>query len=162
ADFIDRIDQSDLQRAVASLKQAAQWAAASKVRLALEFRAKSSFCANLNTALALITSCGEANVGVNLDLFHYYTGPSKFEDLNSFTKETLAHVQVCDLAGVLREFATDADRILPGEGDFHLDPIMKHLRSLGYEGWVSVELMNPTLWKVKPSQVAELSLSALE
>jgi 4-hydroxyphenylpyruvate dioxygenase len=162
ADFVEKIDQMDLERAVVSLKQAAQWAAAFNVRLALEFRANSKFCSSLDTALSLIAHCGEPNVGVNFDVFHYYTGPSKFEDLSLLTRENLAFVQLCDLAGVPRELATDADRILPGEGDFRLGPIVQRLRELGYDGWVSVELMNPTLWKAQPSQVAELSLAALQ
>jgi sugar phosphate isomerase/epimerase len=159
---VGKIDQTDLERAVVSLKQAAQWAAAFNVRLALEFRGNSTFCSSLDTALSLIAHCGEPNVGVNFDVFHYYTGPSKFEDLSLLTGENLAFVQLCDLAGVPRELASDADRILPGEGDFRLGPIVQRLRELGYDGWVSVELMNPTLWKVKPSQVAELSLAALQ
>ena len=61
-------------------------------------------------------------------------------------------MQVCDLAGVPRELASDADRILPGEGDFDLGPIVRQLRAIGYDGWVSLELFNPTLWQVKPSQ----------
>ena len=44
-------------------------------------RRRPSFCASLDTALALVAQCGAADVGVCLDLFHYYTGPSKFEDL---------------------------------------------------------------------------------
>ncbi len=77
------------------------------------------------------------------------------------TKDNLAFVQVCDLAGVPRELATDADRILPGEGDFRLDPIIHHLHNIGYDGWVSLELLNPTLWQLKVSQVAELGMGAL-
>jgi len=162
ADFVEAIDPTALERAVVSLKQAAQWAAAFNVKLALEFRGKANFCSSLDTALSLIACCGEPNVGVNFDVFHYYTGPSKFEDLGLLTKENLAFVQLSDLAGVPRELATDADRILPGEGDFRLTPIVEHLRGIGYDGWVSVELMNPTIWKVKPSQVAELSMGALK
>jgi 4-hydroxyphenylpyruvate dioxygenase len=100
-------------------------------------------------------------VGVNFDVFHYYTGPSKFEDLELLTPATLAHVQLCDLAGVPRELATDADRVLPGDGDFRLDPIVERFRELGYDGWVSLELLNPTLWKARPVQVAEVGLTAL-
>ena len=129
--------------------------------LGLEFRGKSSFCASLDTALALIEQCGEPNVGVNLDVFHYYTGPSKLEDLDLLTAERLAHVQLCDLAGVPRELATDADRILPGEGDFRLEPIVRRLHQIGYAGAVSLELMNPEVWRAKPSQVAELGMTAL-
>lgn len=161
ADFLEPVDATSLGRAVVSLKQAAQWAAGFDVRLALEFRGRSSFCSSLDTALALIAQCDEANLGVNLDVFHYYTGPSKFDDLRLLTARNLAHVQVCDVAGVPRELASDADRILPGEGDFRLEPIIAHLRALGYGGWISLELMNPHVWRTKPSQVAEVGLAAM-
>ena len=71
-------------------------------------------------------------------------------------------MQVCDLAGVPRELATDADRILPGEGDFRLEPIMRHLRGIGYDGYVSLELMNPVLWRTPAAQLAELGMKALD
>jgi 2-keto-myo-inositol isomerase len=161
ADFVDSPDQTALERSVVSLKEAAQWAACCGVRLALEFRGSSRFCSSLDTAVALVSHCGEPNVGVSLDVFHYYTGPSKFEDLALLTPRMLAFVQVSDLAGVPRELAGDADRVLPGDGDFHLAPIMQQLHTLGYDGWVSLELMNPTLWKTRPTQVAELGMMAL-
>jgi sugar phosphate isomerase/epimerase len=162
ADYAGKVDATAVQRAVVSLKQAAQWAAAFNVRLALEPRAAPAFPASLDTALALIAASGEANVGVALDVFHYYTGPSKAEDLELLSAANLAFVQVCDLAGVPRELATDADRIFPGEGDFRLAPILRRLREVGYDGWVSLELMNPNVWQAKPSQVAELGVGALQ
>lgn len=161
ADFAEPADPVALERAAVSLAQAGQWAAGYSVRLALEFRAKNTFCASLDTALALVTHCGEANVGVNFDVFHYYTGPSKFEDLELLTVDNLAHVQLCDVAGVARELAGDADRILPGDGDFRLRSIVDRLRQLGYQGWVSLELMNPTLWQTRATQVAEIGITAL-
>jgi 2-keto-myo-inositol isomerase len=162
ADFVEKVQPTDLGRALVSLQQAAQWAAGFDVRLALEFRGANTFCASLDTALALVTQCGESNVGVNFDVFHYYTGPSKFEDLGLLTAQNLAFVQLSDLAGVPRELAADADRIMPGEGDFRLTPILDHLRTIGYDGWVSLELLNPTLWQVKATQVVELGMKALE
>lgn len=161
ADFVGEVDALALERSVVSLRQAAQWAAGFDVKLALEFRGSDTFCSSLDTALALIAQCGEPNVGVNLDVFHYYTGPSKFEDFDLLTADRLAFVQVSDLAGVPRELATDADRVLPGDGDFRLDAIVERLRALGYVGWVSLELMNPMLWKTKPVQVAEIGITAL-
>jgi sugar phosphate isomerase/epimerase len=161
ADFLEPVDATSLGRAVVSLKEAAQWAAGFNVKIALEFRSSSRFCSSLDTTLALIAQCGEPNVGVNFDLFHYYTGPSKFDDLAFLTPQNLAHVQICDVAGVPREMASDSDRILPGEGDFQIEPIVQQLRTIGYQGHVSIELMNPHLWRTKPSQVAELSLAAL-
>src|SRR5213078_1181203 len=143
ADFATRPTETDLARSLVSLTEAAQWAAGFGVRLALEFRGADSFCNCLDTALTLIEQCGEPNLGVCLDAFQYYKGPSKPEDLDRLTTANLMHVQVCDVAGVPRELMTDSDRVMPGDGDFHLEPIMAKLRAIGYAGAVSLELMNP-------------------
>src|SRR5262249_3083442 len=45
----DAVDDVSLARAVVSLKQAAKWTAGFNVRLALEFRGRSAFCASLDT-----------------------------------------------------------------------------------------------------------------
>jgi sugar phosphate isomerase/epimerase len=161
ADFAERLEPGGVARAIASLAEAARWAEAFDVRLALEFRGRAPFCSNLATAAALVAACGTPAVGVALDVFHYYTGPSKFEDLAALRPQDLAFVQVSDVAGLPRELATDADRILPGDGDFQLGPILQHLRAAGYDGWVSLELFNPTLWQVPAAQVAELGHAAM-
>jgi 4-hydroxyphenylpyruvate dioxygenase len=161
ADFVEAIEPTALEQAIVSLKQAAQWAAGFGIRLALEFRSKGTFCTSLDTAVALIAHAAEPNLGVNFDMFHYYTGPSKLEDLSLLTQSNLAFVQVCDLAGVAREVATDADRILPGDGDFRMKPILERFREIGYDGCVSLELMNPTFWGTKASQLAELGMMSL-
>ena len=161
ADFTGDVDQTSLERSVVSLKQAAQWAAGFDVRLALEFRGSASFCSSLSTALGLVTQCREPNLGINVDIFHYYTGPSKLEDIALLPAEKLVFVQIADLAGVPRELARDSDRILPGDGEFQLVPILEQIGNLGYDGYVSLELMNPVLWLMKPSQVAEMGMKAL-
>lgn len=160
-DFGEQIDQTSLERAVVSLKQAAQWAAGFDVRIALEFRGNASFCSNIETALALVTHCDEPNAGICLDVFHYYTGPSKLEDLALLTKDRLFFVQLCDVAGVVRELASDNDRVLPGDGDFQIGSILQQLREIGYDGWVSLELLNPTLWQANATQVAEIGITAV-
>ena len=161
-DFTGEIAASSLGRAVASLAQAGQWAAGFGVRIALEFRGSDSFCASLDTAVALVEQCREPNAGVCLDVFHYYKGPSKLEDVDRLTPANLFHVQVCDVAGIPRELMTDSDRVMPGDGDFKLAPIVQKLRSIGYAGAVSLELMNPQLWRANPKQVIELGMMSLD
>jgi sugar phosphate isomerase/epimerase len=161
ADFDQPVEPGTVDRAIASLREAAAWAESFGVRLAVEFRGRAAFCSNLATAAALVIACGQPNVGVALDVFHYYSGPSKFEDLTAIDPQRLALVQVSDVAGVPRELMTDVDRILPGDGDFGLDAVIRHLRSSGYDGWVSLELFNPTLWQVPTTQVAELGHAAM-
>lgn len=161
ADFVAEPGHDELGLAAASLVEASELAGQHGVRLALEFQKSARFCASLDTTLALLAQCGAPGVGVCLDLFHYYTGPSKFEDLAYLTRENLAWVQLCDLAGTPREVAGDSDRILPGEGDFQLGPILSHLANIGYDGAVSVEVLNPQLWRIPADRVADAAMRAL-
>jgi sugar phosphate isomerase/epimerase len=161
-DFGHQVTSADLHRAAGALGQAGALARTFGVRLALEFQKASGLCACLETAIALVAQAGSAGeIGVCLDVFHYYTGPSKFEDLAYLSNANLAWVQVCDLSGTPRELAGDGDRILPGEGDFQLGPIVEHLGRIGYDGYVSLEVLNPRLWQVDADRVADLSRRAL-
>jgi len=160
-DFDTAPRPEDFARAADSLAEAGRVAGEHGVRLALEFQKTATFCASLDTALALIAQSDAANVGVCLDLFHYYTGPSKFEDLAYLSRENLAWVQVCDLSGTPRELAGDSDRILPGDGDFQIGPILDHLARVGYDGCVSLELLNPGLWPIAAGAVADAGLRAV-
>ena len=161
-DFVQSPTQDDYRRGAASLAEAADLASAAGVRLALEFQKGSGYCSCLETAIALIGSSGAAGVGVCLDLFHFYTGPSKFEDLAYLTIDNLAWVQVSDLSGTPREIAGDSDRILPGEGDFQIGPILEHLGTIGYDGHVSLEVLNPSLWEIAADRVADAGFQAVQ
>jgi sugar phosphate isomerase/epimerase len=151
----------DYARAAAGLHEAAELAATFGVRIALEFQKSSPVCACLETALALVAQAGSRNAGVCLDAFHFQTGPSKLEDLGGLTRESLAWVHVCDLSGTPRELAGDRDRILPGDGDLPLGPIIERLGEIGYDGFVSLELFNPHLWQVAADRVADLGYQSL-
>ena len=161
ADFNRELTQEDYGRAAGALAEAAETAQGYGVRLALEFQKSARFCASLDTTMALIFQSGASGVGVCLDLFHYYTGPSKFEDLAYLTPENLAWVQLCDLAWTPRELATDSERIFPGEGDFQTEPFLEQLGRIGYEGYVSLEVLNPHLWEIPADRVADLGFQAM-
>jgi sugar phosphate isomerase/epimerase len=160
-DHVRQPSIEDYARAADGLGEAARLAGSFGVRIALEFQKSSPICSCLETALALIAQSGTDNAGVCLDVFHYYTGPSKFEDFAYLTAQNLAWVQFCDVSGTPRELAGDADRIFPGEGDFQLGPIIEHLGRIGYDGHVSLEMLNPQIWQVAPDRVADLGHQAL-
>jgi 4-hydroxyphenylpyruvate dioxygenase len=155
------VGQQDLDRFVVSLRQAAERAGDQGVRIALEFQCRATIANNLQTAAALIDEIAHPALGLCLDAFHYYCGPSKLEDLAAIETDKLFHVQVCDLAGQPRELAADADRVLPGDGDFQLDLLVSAIRGLGYAGYVSVELMNPQIWAIPARQFGEVAMTAL-
>ena len=154
-------DSRGWMRGLDRLRRAAERAAAHGVRVALEFQGRAPFGNNLETAVHLVEELRADNVGLCLDVFHFYTGPSKAADLRLLTTKNLFHVQLCDVAGVLRDVARDADRILPGEGDWDTEPILHRLAEIDYEGTVSVELFNPVLWQMEARQVVEVAITSL-
>jgi sugar phosphate isomerase/epimerase len=153
--------QQTIERVQVSLVQMAQEAGKRGLRAALEFQADSAFGNNLQTAAALVAEVGSPHLGICLDAFHWHVGPSKTEDLGYLTADNLFHVQLCDIGDRPRELARDADRILPGEGDIHLAPLIEHLSRIGYQACVSIELMNPHLWQVPALQLADAGMAAL-
>jgi 2-keto-myo-inositol isomerase len=161
ADVTAPVQQVDIERTQVSLVQMAQQAAERGIRVALEFQARSALANNLQTAVALIEAAEQPNLGLCLDTFHFFTGPSKTEDLAYLTPENLFHVQLSDLSGVARELATDSHRILPGEGDLPVAGLIEHLKMIGYQGTVSLELMNPEIWQVPPRQFGEIAITSL-
>jgi len=160
-DFAGDLNRQHLEQAKHRLSEAADRAAEHNVRLAFEFQGRSAFANNIQTAVALVAECNDPNLGLCFDVFHYYTGPSKHEDLGYLTDFNLFHVQLSDLSGQLRETATDSDRILPGDGDFLLGPLIDSFREIGYRGHVSVELMNPKIWQIPALQFGEVGMTAL-
>ncbi len=160
-DVPEPLSQQLIDRVSVSLTQVAQEAGRRGRHVALEFQRSAALGNNLQTAAALVAETASPHLGLCFDVFHFYTGPSKLEDLAYLTPSNLFHVQLCDLAGVPRELAADGDRILPGDGDFQLAPIVEQLRQIGYRGCVSVELMNAQIWQVPPRQFGEMGLAAL-
>jgi 4-hydroxyphenylpyruvate dioxygenase len=161
ADIAAPFGQADLQRVKTSLTEAASLAGDQQIRLAVEFQARSAFCNNLLTAAALLHEIDHPQLGICLDLFHFEAGPSKLADLAETPAEMLFHVQLCDIAGIPREMAFDADRVLPGDGDLPIDAIVQHLRAIDYQHYVSIELMNPRIWRTAPLSFAEIAMTSL-
>jgi 4-hydroxyphenylpyruvate dioxygenase len=160
-DVLQPLGQPDFERLMVSLAQAAERATTYGVRLALEFQAAAKLPNNLQTAASIVAQINHPLLGLCLDVFHYYTGPSKEQDLGYLTAENLFHVQLCDLAGAAREMAADSDRVLPGDGDIALEPIVARLREIDYAGYVSIELLNPQIWRVSPRSFGEIAMTAL-
>lgn len=161
ADIAGDIDARRVEQIRDSLRTAAEQAGQAGMRLALEFQARAAFANNLQTTAALVADVGHPNLGICLDSFHFFSGPSKSEDLAYLLPANLFHVQMSDLAGVAREIAADCDRILPGDGDLPIAIVAEYLRQIGYTGPVSVELMNPRIWHIPPRQFGEIAVTAL-
>jgi len=160
-DAFGPLDPETLERMAENLAAAAQRAGDAGVRVALEFDARAAFPNNLQSAVALVEQVRHPALGLCLDWHHFSVGPSKEADLALLSADNLFHVQLSDLADVPREMAGDTERILPGEGSSDPAPLLDRLGAIGYRGAVSVELMNPALWRVPPRQFGEVAMTAL-
>lgn len=161
ADIVAPLTQEDIDRAIVSLSQVAELAAKKDLRVALEFQSGAAFVNNLETAVAVVEDIGSPHFGICLDAFHFFTGPSKLRDIEEMDMQRLFHVQLSDVEGVPREFASDTDRILPGDGDFGIPGLIKQLENCGYAGTVSIEVMDPQIWQIPALQLGEIGITAL-
>src|SRR6266571_1468251 len=154
--------RDDHALAAERLASVADLAAKYRVRVGLEFIARSRLLGSLPTALRVIRQAAHRNVGLCLDTFHFYAGVSKLEDLDELRPGEVEHVHFHDVPrAVPRELLVDADRIPPGLGVIPLRKVVDALRRIGYAGALSVELFDPVVQKSDPTLTARTCYAAV-
>jgi sugar phosphate isomerase/epimerase len=118
-------------------------------RLGLEFIAprtsrkdhKYGFVYSMDGMLALCCAVGTGNVGLLLDVWHWYTARSTLDDIRHLTAGDVVYVHLNDApAGIDALDQMDLVRCLPGEtGVLPLREFLTILRDLGFDGPVTVE-----------------------
>ena len=100
-----------------------------------------SFIDNLDAALQLVERIDRPNVGLILDVMHWWSGGSTYEDLHKAKGLPLA-LHFFDIPqGVTRETVNDWDRVLPGEGMIDLVRFLRTLKEDGFDGDVMPEIL---------------------
>ncbi len=155
ADTAERPSAEYAARWQEELQQAGDLASQYHVRLAIEFQARATLGNNLLSLAAILAPLKHPSLAICLDAFHFFTGPSQTEDLLHCPDGLIAHVQLCDLLQRPRELASDSDRVLPGDGDIPLSPMIDHLRRQDYRGALAVEMLNPMLGQLPPAQLVD-------
>jgi sugar phosphate isomerase/epimerase len=61
-----------------------------------------------------------------------------------------------------RETISDAMRVYPGDGVAPLTQILQTLASIGFKGYLSLELFNRTYWKENPEKVAKTGVEKMK
>jgi len=94
-----------------------------------------------------------------LDIYHMYKGGSNFDDLHILSGMALPLVHTNDYPDKPdRSTINDSFRVYPGDGVAPLGKILHTLQSIGFDGYLSVELFNRTYWKESPEKVARASI----
>jgi sugar phosphate isomerase/epimerase len=120
----------------------------------IEFARTSTHLATLPSTLRVIRTAAHTSVRPMLDFFHFWSGLSKFEDLDLLEPGELAHIHFQDLLDGPRELINNDSRLIPGDG---IAPVVRILRKLAekeYRGPLSVELFRAELVNGDPYLVA--------
>jgi 2-keto-myo-inositol isomerase len=85
--------------------------------------------------------------------------PRFLDDVPDIDGRRIAIFHINDVPpGKEREKLKDEDRVMPGDGILPLGEIISKLDSIGYGGFVSLELFNRDLWEKDPLEVARIGL----
>jgi sugar phosphate isomerase/epimerase len=96
------------------------------------------------------------------DVFHLYKGGSGFEGIRLLSAEALQVIHMNDYpAEPARTTITDAYRVYPGDGIAPLKPMLRQLRHIGFSGYLSLELFNPTYYQQDALEVARTGLAKM-
>ena len=120
----------------------------------IEFTRVSTHLATLSSSLKMIREGAHPNVRPMLDFFHFWSGMSKFEDLDMIRPGELAHAHFQDILDTPRELIDNNGRVIPGDGNAPVVAILKKLAEKEYRGALSVELFLMELVEGDPFDVA--------
>ena len=144
----------DFAATPAAIHEAGVIAADSGVTAMIEFIRTSTHLATLTSSLQMIRAAGHPNVRPMLDFFHFWSGLSKFEDLDLLEPGELAHAHFQDLLDTPRELINNDSRLIPGDGIAPVVRILQKLAEKEYDGALSVELFRSEWVRGDPFAVA--------
>jgi sugar phosphate isomerase/epimerase len=120
----------------------------------VEFARTSTHLSTLTSTLNVIRAAAHPNIQPMLDFFHFWSGLSKFEDLDLLEPGELAHVHFQDILDTPRELVDNDSRLIPGDGVAPVVRILRKLAEKKYDGALSVELFREEVMNGDPFEVA--------
>jgi 2-keto-myo-inositol isomerase len=116
----------------------------------------------LGEILLVAVESGSAKACVLPDIYHLYKGGSSFETLSMMQGSLIGIFHVNDYPKIERDKIGDADRIYPGDGIAPVVEVLKTLKKIGYQGYLSLELFNRTYWMQDAEQVLKTGLAKMK
>ena len=93
-------------------------------------RYETDFICCADEAIRFIKESGFENIGIMLDTFHMNIEETTFKDGLQTAGDRLWHVHIAD-----------SNRKFPGSGHINFEPIFSTLNEMGYEAYISAELL---------------------
>ena len=136
-----------------------------RVRLGLEFlgplhlrkQFPIEFIWRMPEMLEFATECG-TNVGLTLDIWHWYHAGGTIADILSAGKDHIVTVHFNDSPKLPPDQIRDNERLMPGEGVIDTTGFLHALKKIGYADALSVEVFGRGLKDMTPEEGARLGL----
>ena len=124
----------------------------------IEFIRVQRFLGTLPTSLRLVREAQHPNVRPLLDLYHFWVGQGKMQDLEMIRDGEIDHVHFHDTPDLPREILKDQDRVFPGEGVAPIGDMLAVLKRKKYKGYFSIELFGKTYQDADPYEIAKRAI----
>ncbi len=116
----------------------------------------------LGEAFLIASECGKAGGCILPDIYHLYKGGSDFAGLKLLGGAAIGIFHMNDYPKKDRTAITDADRVFPGDGIAPITEVIHTLKTIGYHGYLSLELFNREYWKQDGLKVAKTGLEKMK
>nr|ADI23205.1 sugar phosphate isomerases/epimerases [uncultured Gemmatimonadales bacterium HF0770_11C06] len=147
------VDADDFAATPDAIREAGEIASEYELTAMIEFTRTSTHLATLTSSLQVIRAAAHPNVRPMIDFFHFWSGLSKFDDLDLLEPGELAHTHFQDLLDTPRELINNDSRLIPGDGIAPVVRIISKLVEKQYDGALSVELFRAELVQGDPFEV---------
>ena len=119
-------------------------------RVAIEYMPFSPLASVADTH-RLVEQVGFDRAGLLIDTWHHFRGPDSDADLEALPLEAIAYIQFDDALPAISDdlqAETVNRRTFPGEGEFDLGGFCARIERKGFDGVVSVEIINEE-WRAR-------------
>jgi len=152
----------DLDRATARFAELMAIGKSLGVIPSMEFLGFVDGIKNVASAWAIAKGTGDPRATVVADVFHMIRGGGSVDDLLQLSGDRLANFHINDVPADPDPLTqTDYDRVMVGDGIADLPKVISNLRSIGYNGPLSLELFNRDLWECDPETVVKRGLERI-
>lgn len=136
------------------------------VKPSLEFMSLAKCYNNINDAIDIMESINHSQKSIVLDTWHLWRNDDKdfsncpFERINPKNISVVHYTDACK--DIPRNEQTDGDRRMPNQGILNLKKFSNKLTNIGFNGWLSLNVYDKSLWNENSLKVASRGLFSMK
>jgi len=156
---LEELSWPEARRLIAkNIKKLTEMATPYGVRIQLETMAWGSIC-SLSRGLEVLEEVGMNNLGISIDTWHFFAGGGTTpDDVARMDKNLMCNIHFCDGRRPRPGEAWDEEvqrSYYPGEGDIPLKEYADAIKTTGYDGPWSIELISRKHWEDDSREVIQ-------